>query len=136
MALIAGRASTGPQGYCIPRRARRGSGAGEDVEPRVRQRVRKARFPVSRGPRRWTKYNGGMTVSLPICAAGNIDFNDVRGHRIAFDAKDVSFKSHGVALVGRLVMPKVGSAVGAAICHRIGAETPVARSRTAPEAVA
>jgi dienelactone hydrolase len=54
----------------------------------------------------WTKYKDGISVTFPNCAAGNIDFNGVLGHRIAFDVKDVAFKSHGVTLVGRLVMPK------------------------------
>jgi uncharacterized protein len=56
--------------------------------------------------RGWTQHKDGVTVSFPNCAAGSIDFNGVRGHRIAFDVKDVAFESHRVTLVGRLIMPK------------------------------
>jgi pimeloyl-ACP methyl ester carboxylesterase len=53
----------------------------------------------------WTKHADGISVTFPDCDSGDIDFNGVSGQRIAFDVKDVSFKSHGVLLVGRLVMP-------------------------------
>lgn len=55
--------------------------------------------------RGWSKHKDGITVSFPNCAAGSVDFNGVRGHRIAFVVRDVAFQSHGVTLVGRLIMP-------------------------------
>jgi uncharacterized protein len=61
------------------------------------------RWISSRG---WTKQPDGITVGFSGCGAGSIDFNGVSGKRIAFDAQDVSFTSHGVKLAGRLVMPK------------------------------
>jgi pimeloyl-ACP methyl ester carboxylesterase len=48
----------------------------------------------------------GITASFPNCRAGKIRFGGLSGQRVAFDAKDATFKSHGSALVGRLVMPK------------------------------
>ncbi|HEX4301123.1 MAG TPA: alpha/beta fold hydrolase [Gammaproteobacteria bacterium] len=54
----------------------------------------------------WTKQEDGISVSFPDCGAGVIDFAGISGQRIAFDVQDVSFTSHGTALVGRLTMPK------------------------------
>jgi hypothetical protein len=54
----------------------------------------------------WTDRGDGVVVSFPSCSAGRIDFGGVSGQRIAFDVKEVAFKSHGTVLVGRLVMPK------------------------------
>ncbi|HEX6549478.1 MAG TPA: alpha/beta hydrolase [Gammaproteobacteria bacterium] len=53
----------------------------------------------------WTKQPDGISVSFPRCAAGEINFNDIPGRRIHFEVKNVTFKSHGVTLAGRLVMP-------------------------------
>jgi uncharacterized protein len=54
----------------------------------------------------WTDRPDGKRISFPDCSAGEIDFDGVRGERIAFDVRDTSFRSHGTALAGRLVMPK------------------------------
>jgi len=54
----------------------------------------------------WTKDSDGITASFPDCASGDITFNGVSGHRIAFDVKDVTFMSRGVTLAGRLILPK------------------------------
>lgn len=59
----------------------------------------------------WTKRPDGKTVRFSDCAAGNIDFNGVEGHRIAFDVTDTTFEGHGVKLAGRLVLPKGNTAV-------------------------
>lgn len=56
--------------------------------------------------RGWTKQADGISVSFPDCDAGEIDFNGVSGHRIPFDVQDLSFKSNGVQLAGRLTLPK------------------------------
>jgi len=52
----------------------------------------------------WTGRKDGVSAAFPDC--DDIDFKGVKGRRIAFDTKDVSFTSHGVTLAGRLVMPK------------------------------
>jgi uncharacterized protein len=54
----------------------------------------------------WTKRPDGKTVRFSDCAAGSVDFGGIEGHRIAFDVTETKFMSHGVSLVGRLVMPK------------------------------
>ncbi len=56
--------------------------------------------------RGWTKQADGISVSFPDCEAGVIDFDGISGQRIDLDVKDTSFESHGVTLVGRLIMPK------------------------------
>jgi uncharacterized protein len=53
----------------------------------------------------WTDRSDGKVVSFSACAAGRIRFAGVSGQRIAFAVRNVSFESHGVTLVGRLVMP-------------------------------
>lgn len=53
----------------------------------------------------WTKRADGISVTFPNCKAGLIDFNGVSGRRMRFDVKNVRFRSHGVMLAGRLVMP-------------------------------
>ena len=52
----------------------------------------------------WTGRADGLSVRFPSC--DDIDFNGDSGRRMAFDVKDATFESHGVTLVGRLVMPK------------------------------
>lgn len=54
----------------------------------------------------WTDRPDGKTVSFSGCDKGEIVFGNERGSRIAFDVGDTVFESHGVKLVGRLVMPK------------------------------
>lgn len=54
----------------------------------------------------WTDRTDGIVVSFSACGTGQIDFGGVSGQRIAFDVREVAFKSHGTALVGRLVMPR------------------------------
>ena len=54
----------------------------------------------------WTDRADGVTVSFPDCAAGRITFRGASGTKIAFDVRDAAFVSHGVRLVGRLVLPK------------------------------
>lgn len=53
----------------------------------------------------WTKHEDGISVTFSDCAAGGINFGGKAGQRIAFDVKNTSFESHGVKLVGRLVLP-------------------------------
>jgi len=54
----------------------------------------------------WTERADGIAVSFSACDAGQLSFGGVSGQRIALDAQETSFKSHGTTLVGRLVMPK------------------------------
>ncbi len=55
----------------------------------------------------WTDRADGITVAFPACAMGRINFGGVAGQRTSFDVKDATFQSHGITLVGRLVMPRV-----------------------------
>jgi pimeloyl-ACP methyl ester carboxylesterase len=54
----------------------------------------------------WTDRPDGITVTFSDCAKGRIDFNGVRGDRIAFDVTDTRFRGAGVTLAGRLVLPE------------------------------
>jgi pimeloyl-ACP methyl ester carboxylesterase len=56
----------------------------------------------------FTDKTDGKTVTFSDCAKGNISFNGINGHRIAFDVIETTFKGDGVKLVGRLVLPKSG----------------------------
>jgi uncharacterized protein len=50
----------------------------------------------------------GKRVTFSDCAKGDISFNGINGHRIAFDVIETTFEGDGVKLVGRLVLPKSG----------------------------
>ena len=54
----------------------------------------------------WTNRPDGIDVSFSDCAAGRINFGKQTGRRIAFDVHNTTFRSGGVSLVGRLVMPE------------------------------
>jgi len=54
----------------------------------------------------WTERSDGKTVSFSPCNKGRIDFDGVAGQRLAFDVRETTFRSHGIVLAGRLVMPK------------------------------
>jgi pimeloyl-ACP methyl ester carboxylesterase len=54
----------------------------------------------------WTDRDDEKRVAFSDCSAGRIDFGGVSGERIAFDVRNMTFKSHDTKLVGRLVMPK------------------------------
>jgi len=69
----------------------------------------------------WTGRADGKTVQFSDCATGQIDFDGLDGQRIAFDGTDTNFKSHGVTLAGRLVMPK-GDATVPVVVLMHGAE--------------
>src|SRR5215831_17295609 len=53
----------------------------------------------------WTDRGDGRVVSFSDCGTGRLEFDGVSGQRIAFDMKEATFKSHGIVLAGRLVMP-------------------------------
>ncbi len=53
----------------------------------------------------WTSRADRIAVSFTACSTGQVTFGGVSGQRIALDAKEAAFKSHGIALAGRLVMP-------------------------------
>ncbi|HTT84430.1 MAG TPA: alpha/beta hydrolase [Rhizomicrobium sp.] len=54
----------------------------------------------------WTGRPDGKQVSFSDCAKGEIAFGKETGKRIAFDVRNTSFKSGGINLAGRLVMPE------------------------------
>jgi hypothetical protein len=54
----------------------------------------------------WTDRADGIAVSFSACRLGQISFGGASAQRITLDVKEVTFKSHGTVLVGRLVMPK------------------------------
>jgi len=56
----------------------------------------------------FTDKTDGKTVTFSDCAKGDISFNGINGHRIAFDVTETTFEGDGVKLVGRLVLPKSG----------------------------
>lgn len=53
----------------------------------------------------WGERQDGVAVSFSDCAVGEISFNGMAGRRIAFDVRPARFTSHGVTLVGRLILP-------------------------------
>ncbi|HEX3945073.1 MAG TPA: alpha/beta hydrolase [Rhizomicrobium sp.] len=53
----------------------------------------------------WTTRRDGRTVSFSDCTKGGIIFGKQSGQRIAFNVRDTTFRSGGVKLVGRLLMP-------------------------------
>jgi len=74
----------------------------------------------------WTGRPDGKSVRFSVCAAGRINFDGVEGRRLKFDVTDTTFTSHGVALVGRLILPK-GNAVVPIVILVHGAEHDSAR---------
>ena len=63
----------------------------------------------------WTQRPDGKRVSFSDCANGEINFDGVKGKRIAFDVTETKFQGAGVSLAGRLVMPKGSSRVPIAV---------------------
>jgi len=59
----------------------------------------------------WTHRPDGKRVFFSDCASGEINFDGVKGKRIAFDVTETKFQGAGVTLAGRLVMPKGNSRV-------------------------
>jgi uncharacterized protein len=68
----------------------------------------------------------GKTVTFSDCAKGNISFNGINGHRIAFDVTETTFEDDGVKLVGRLLLPKSGGRTAIVVLIH-GSETDSAR---------
>jgi len=54
----------------------------------------------------WTDRPDGVAVGLGDCAGGAITLAGQPGRRIAFDVTDTRFQGHGVALAGRLLLPR------------------------------
>ena len=54
----------------------------------------------------WADRADGIAVSFSPCPGEQITFGGVSGQRVALDVKETTFKSHGIVLAGRLVMPK------------------------------
>jgi uncharacterized protein len=81
---------------------------------------------------RWSSTRGftdkadGKTVTFSDCEKGEISFDSIHGHRIAFDVIDTEFNVNGVKLVGRLVLPKSGGQTAIVVLVH-GSETDSAR---------
>jgi uncharacterized protein len=73
-----------------------------DGETGVLHRTAKGDWTSTGG---WTDRADGKVVSFSGCAEGRIQFAGIPGQRMVFDVRPASFESHGVTLVGRLVMP-------------------------------
>jgi dienelactone hydrolase len=56
--------------------------------------------------RGWTDHDDGHRVTISDCGAAGITFDGVKGERIPLEVTETLFKSGGVTLAGRLVMPK------------------------------
>jgi len=54
----------------------------------------------------WTDRSDGTKVSFSECDGAGITFGGQPGRRLVLEAHDTTFRSHGAALAGRLVMPK------------------------------
>jgi uncharacterized protein len=74
----------------------------------------------------FTDKTDGKTVTFSDCAKGDISFNGINGHRIAFDVIETTFEGVGVKLVGRLVLPKSGGRTAIVVLIH-GSETDSAR---------
>jgi hypothetical protein len=59
----------------------------------------------------WTERPDSKTVRMSDCAAGRVTFDGMKGQRLAFDATDTTFTSHGTTLSGRLLLPEGTAAV-------------------------
>jgi dienelactone hydrolase len=68
----------------------------------------------------------GKTVTFSDCENGEISFDSINGHRIAFDVVDTEFNASGVKLAGRLVLPKSGGQTAIVVLVH-GSETDSAR---------
>jgi pimeloyl-ACP methyl ester carboxylesterase len=68
----------------------------------------------------------GKTVTFSDCEKGEISFDSINGHRIAFDVIDTEFNANGFKLAGRLVLPKSGGQTAIVVLVH-GSETDSAR---------
>jgi uncharacterized protein len=59
----------------------------------------------------WSDHGDGKTASFSPCPTGDMVFESIAGHRIAFDVTETTFNSDGVKLAGRLVLPIGGGPV-------------------------
>jgi uncharacterized protein len=74
----------------------------------------------------FTDRTDGKTVTFSDCAKGEISFDGMNGHRIAFDVTETEFNAGGVKLAGRLVLPKSGGQTAIVVLVH-GSETDSAR---------
>lgn len=63
----------------------------------------------------WTDRGDGKSASFSDCDKGAIEFDGVHGKRIDFNVREATFRSHGTALAGRLVMPSGSSKVAVVV---------------------
>ncbi len=73
-----------------------------DGETGVLHRTAKGAWTSTTG---WTDRADGKVVSFSACSEGRMQFAGVPGQRMVFTVSNASFESHGVTLVGRLLMP-------------------------------
>jgi pimeloyl-ACP methyl ester carboxylesterase len=74
----------------------------------------------------FTDKTDGKTVTFSDCAKGEISFDSITGHRMAFDVVDTAFDGDSVKLAGRLVLPKGGGRTPIVVLIH-GSETDSAR---------
>jgi uncharacterized protein len=113
-------------------------GSVVDIGPSDEDALRWRRFDGTTGKLRkttdgsWSSTLGftdktdGKTVTFSDCAKGEISFNGINGHRIAFDVIETTFEGDGVKLAGRLVLPKGGGRTPIVVLIH-GSETDSAR---------
>jgi uncharacterized protein len=53
----------------------------------------------------WSDRSDGTSVSFGECDKNSITYDGVHGKRIEFQVREVTFRSHGTTLLGRLLMP-------------------------------
>jgi hypothetical protein len=54
----------------------------------------------------WSERADGITASFSACGLGRINFGGVSGLRTEDDVMPAKFESHGITLIGRLMLPK------------------------------
>jgi len=118
IALLAVRSYASTVGDCHVGSYRLTDSTVVDIAPSDEDRLRWRKFDGTTGSLRksedgswvssygWTDRPDGKRVSFSECAAGEIHFGDLSGHRIDFDVTETTFHSGDVDLVGRLVLPK------------------------------
>ncbi|HWD28416.1 MAG TPA: alpha/beta hydrolase [Rhizomicrobium sp.] len=116
--LLAPAVHAAPAAHCHVGGYRLQDGSLIDIAPSEGDSLRWRRFDGTTGALKqgsdgtwtstlgWTDRKDGVQIAFSDCASGTIAVDGVAGHRIALDTTDVTFQSQGIALAGRLVMPK------------------------------
>jgi len=67
------------------------------------------------GTQGWTDHPDGKQFALGACGTGELRVDDLAGRRIEFDVTETRFRSRGVELAGRLVLPRGNQRVPIAV---------------------